>query len=658
MQTLALLHFNDVYHVSPNKDEPIGGASRFETAIKAARQESSVSPLLLFSGDAFNPSLEGSITRGKHMTEVLNRYEIAAACLGNHDFDFGLPQLHKLLSETNFPWLLSNVLFETTNQPPELVQRYLVIDHPDSGLRLGIIGLVEKEWIDTIPSFPPELVYHDFVEVAKDLSKTLRDPEGPHKVDLVIALTHMRVPNDVKLAKNCLDEVDLVLGGHDHFYYVSQSIEIIGEHWSREQNLSGVGFDPEEDPSLPPVRIVKSGTDFREFSLLTLAVDTDEAGKKYIAEATAERRIVDSTVAPDPGMDQVVEQVAELVANKTKRAIGYTTVPLDGRSTAVRAGETNLGDLTADLMLWSHRYLDPPCELALCVGGTIRNDSIFEVGQLTLGDIMVAFPFQDPIVVLRLTGQEIWDALENSVSEYPKQEGRFPQLAGMRLEWNPTNPPGERVRRVYVLKSYDQGSPAERDGIMPRQEDVAEQYKPENMIPLDMEREYVVATRAYLAQGYDGFKALTVPPERYLIDEENGVLISTLYRRFFLGLKYLNAFREFIIKQRHGDDEERKRKERIQNLVATAANHWRHLATKFETNHEIQKEPHHPSEAKIVQAFDNAVQGHPTCLVAEDEEDEQSEPEALYPDESQDPWIKRWASIGPVIQGRIVQVDD
>ncbi|KAG0171895.1 hypothetical protein DFQ28_003804 [Apophysomyces sp. BC1034] len=653
MQTLELLHFNDVYHVSPNKDEPIGGASRFETAIQAARQESSANPLLLFSGDAFNPSLEGSITRGKHMTEVLNRYDIAAACLGNHDFDFGLPQLHKLLSETTFPWLLSNVLFEATGQPPELVQRHLVIDHVESGLRLGIIGLVEK--------FPPELVYHDFVQVAKELSQVLRDPEGPHKVDLVIALTHMRVPNDVKLAKNCLDEVDLVLGGHDHFFYISKSIQIVGDHWTREENLSGAGFDPEADPSLPPLRIVKSGTDFREFSALKFAVDTDETGKKYIAEATAERRIVDSSVAPDPAMDQVVEKVAELVASKTKRAIGYTTVPLDGRSTAVRAGETNLGDLTADLMLWSHRYLDPPCELALCVGGTIRNDSIFEVGQLTLGDIMVAFPFQDPIVVLRLTGQEIWDALENSVSEYPKQEGRFPQLAGMRLEWNPERPPGERVRRVYVLETYHvQGSPTGRDGIMPRQEDVADQYNPENMIPLDLEREYVVATRAYLAQGYDGFQALKVGPERYVLDEENGVLVSTLYRRFFLGLKYLNAFREFIIKHRHNnEEEERKKKERIQNLVATAANHWRHLATKFETHYDDpEKDSHHTTETNMVQVFDNAVQGHPTCLVTEDEEDEQSEPEALYPDESQDPWIKRWASIGPGIQGRIVRVED
>jgi len=38
-------------------------------------------------------------------------------------------------------------------------------------------------------------------------------------VDCVIALTHMRWPNDVRLAEN-VPEIDLVLGGHDHDFTV------------------------------------------------------------------------------------------------------------------------------------------------------------------------------------------------------------------------------------------------------------------------------------------------------------------------------------------------------------------------------------------------------------------------------------------------------
>lgn len=52
---LSILHFNDVYNVDSNcKTEPIGGAARFSTAIKSLAH---LDPLVLFSGDAFSPSM-------------------------------------------------------------------------------------------------------------------------------------------------------------------------------------------------------------------------------------------------------------------------------------------------------------------------------------------------------------------------------------------------------------------------------------------------------------------------------------------------------------------------------------------------------------------------------------------------------------------------
>jgi hypothetical protein len=67
----GIVHFNDVYHVSPGKSEPVGGAARFTTAIRDSRQhlesQGYADPLVLFSGDVFSPSTESSITRGKHM---------------------------------------------------------------------------------------------------------------------------------------------------------------------------------------------------------------------------------------------------------------------------------------------------------------------------------------------------------------------------------------------------------------------------------------------------------------------------------------------------------------------------------------------------------------------------------------------------------------
>ncbi|ORX63077.1 Metallo-dependent phosphatase [Hesseltinella vesiculosa] len=713
-ESLDILHFNDVYHVSPGKEEPVGGASRFATVLKQCRA-SLPNPLLLFSGDAFNPSLEGSVTRGSHITKVLNEYHIDVACVGNHDFDFGLPQLRKLMNNTNFPWLFSNVMYQDGRSPVPL-KRWHVLEH--GKLRIGVIGLVEEEWILTIPSFPPDLIYHDFVTVAKELTAMLRDPHGPYKVDLVIALTHMRVPNDVKLAQECIDHIDLVLGGHDHFFYVSKAIDIVGDHWTREHNLEDVGFDPERDNDLP-VKVMKSGTDFRELGHLHLEIGTNQQGRKCIQKITAERLVVDASVELDADMEKLVQEVTKLVSSKTKRPIGYTTVPLEGRSTKVRTGETNFGNLTADLMLASYASLSTPAELALCCGGTIRNDSVFDVGPLTLGDVMMAFPFQDPVVVVRLTGQQIWDALENAFSQYPKQEGRFPQVAGLRVEWSSTAPPGQRVKRVLCLprRLAEEHLARSPTSIIPDESELLARYQPENMVPLDLQREYVVVTRNYMTQGYDGYDALVTPKEKFIVDDENGVLITTIYRKFFLGLKYINAFREHFIKQHQPDEpslpfptptptppptgqpeQDKARKEHVDALVASIARHWRKEALKFHggTEHHqhdnpVDKKPcackdgqtyiSHQVEVRakwhclndtIMDALDSSGLGHPACLRSEEEEDrrptpplslyewpskQESQPDTDYTDAMHESWIKRWASIGPVVQGRLVQLD-
>ena len=51
---VTILHFNDVYNIEPRDQDPVGGASRFKTAIEERKH---LNPMVLFSGDAFNPSL-------------------------------------------------------------------------------------------------------------------------------------------------------------------------------------------------------------------------------------------------------------------------------------------------------------------------------------------------------------------------------------------------------------------------------------------------------------------------------------------------------------------------------------------------------------------------------------------------------------------------
>lgn len=65
---LRFVHYNDVYHVDSSSAEPVGGAARFMTLMRHYRDDAKFEgqPRLvtLFSGDAFNPSLESSVTKG------------------------------------------------------------------------------------------------------------------------------------------------------------------------------------------------------------------------------------------------------------------------------------------------------------------------------------------------------------------------------------------------------------------------------------------------------------------------------------------------------------------------------------------------------------------------------------------------------------------
>lgn len=118
--------------------------------------------------------------------------------------------------------------------------RFHIIDH--HGVKIGLIGLVEQEWLATMPLLEHcDVRYLDFVSEGRRLCQVLRNE---HKVDMVVALTHMRAPNDLKLGSE-VPEIDLILGGHDHHYAVERC------HPSR-------------------TLLFKSGTDFRELSLIHL----------------------------------------------------------------------------------------------------------------------------------------------------------------------------------------------------------------------------------------------------------------------------------------------------------------------------------------------------------------------------------------------------
>ncbi|XP_031327510.1 uncharacterized protein LOC116158805 isoform X2 [Photinus pyralis] len=435
-QNLVILHFNDVYNVEPRASpEPVGGAARFCTAIKSFQN---LNPLILFSGDAFSPSMLSTFTKGQQMVPVLNSIGVHCAVYGNHDFDHGLDVLSQWVAQTEFPWLMSNVLDNETGRP--LGEGRITYVIHSAGRRIGLVGLVELEWLDTLPTInPEEVTFLDFVEAGQKLSTQLKQ-EG---CDYVIALTHMRTPNDVKLAEEC-DDIDLILGGHDHVYEVKV---VNGKH------------------------IIKSGTDFRQFSKITISFISNGSPDVSVEEIN-----VTSAFSEDPKVKEKLEKYTSIVEGKLDEVLGCFSVPLDGRFTSIRTSESNLGNWVCDIVLAA-----TGADLVILNSGTFRSDQVHPAGDFTLRDLVNIIPMRDPLVVLLVTGEQVLATLENAVSQYPKLEGRFPQVAGLSFAFDPRKPPGQRVD-VSLIR-------------------IGDEY-------VKLQQTYRLATKHYMSSGMDGFLIL------------------------------------------------------------------------------------------------------------------------------------------------------
>ena len=52
--------------------------------------------------------------------------------------------------------------------------------------------LLNRAWIKTVSGWPSNFEFKEMKEVGLQLSAVLRDPSGPYKCDLIIAVTHCR----------------------------------------------------------------------------------------------------------------------------------------------------------------------------------------------------------------------------------------------------------------------------------------------------------------------------------------------------------------------------------------------------------------------------------------------------------------------------------
>jgi 2',3'-cyclic-nucleotide 2'-phosphodiesterase (5'-nucleotidase family) len=455
---ITILHTNDVHsRVSFSANDGMG-YEKLSTIVKEMRAKNP-NTLVMDAGDAFHGQTISTLNKGESIVQIMNTVGYDLMTVGNHDFNYGQDRLLELAKMADFDIISSNIFKAnySTFLPSYVIKEF-------DGVKVGIFGLATPDTtFTTHPNNVIGLNFFDPVIVARLMVATLKD-----KTDIIVCLAHLGLDSsgDYSSEKVAMyvNGIDVIVDGHSH-------------------------------TSLPEGRlvnntlIVQAGDYIKNVGVVELKLTNGVLTKtaKHITKAEAEAMESDQVI---------VDLVAKVKADNmviTSEVIGTTTVRLDGDRGLVRTGETNLGNLITDAMLY-----ETGAQIAFTNGGGIR--ASIEVGEITVGDVITVLPFGNYVVTKELTGAQIWAALELGMDTYPAEKGSFPHIAGMKVVFDPAKAAGERVVSVTV------GG--------------------ESIV---LDKLYTVATNDFIAAGGDGytmFKAATLIGEYLGLDE---VLIDYIH---------------------------------------------------------------------------------------------------------------------------------
>lgn len=385
---LTILHLNDVYEIMPVGGGRVGGLARLATL---RQQLAAVNPntIVTFAGDLYMPSglsaamVDGTPLDGEQAVAVMNTIGVNYMTFGDHEFHISNEdEFYERLTETQFPILSSNVLAANGEPFPGVAANaiFTVTNTAGHTLRVGIFGVTEKIGRTAIA-----LRYVDPQEATAAQVAALRD-----QVDVLIAITHFYVEEDNALAA-AFPEIDLIVGGDDHEHMV-------------------VTTGP------ATASIYKSDSNARNVTILDLAYDT----ATQALSIDSRLQPVTDTLAEDLTTKAVVDAWMErgFAAYRAEgvdpaAVIRIAPADLDGFATSIRNHSTDLTDLITAGML----AMAPDAEAALFASGFLRLDDLIPAGALvTQYDILRAFPFDEAVVTVEISGQALIDWLESAMT--------------------------------------------------------------------------------------------------------------------------------------------------------------------------------------------------------------------------------------------------
>ncbi len=463
---IVILHTNDVHGA-------IGEYAKV-AALKQAYQAAGAYVLLADAGDFIQGDPTVSASQGKTAIELMNLAGYDVAAPGNHEFDYGYPNLKTLAGEADFPILAANVRYDNAAALGDQTT-FTTTD----GKKIGIFGLDTPE--TATKAHPDKIKGVSFLAAQEmfDCAQAQVDALKAEGCDYIICLGHLGI--DAESTGNrsidLLEKVtgiDVFIDGHSH-----STLEEIKEA------TNGTG-------KVGDTVLTSTGTKLANVGMVDISPDGTISTSSL---ATSEL-----TVTPDAKVAARAEEIQKEIDADYGTVFAKTEVALDGEKANVRTGETNLGDLIADAMLWQAGLLDEGVDAAVTNGGGIR--ASIAAGDITKKDINTVLPFGNTLYVVKVTGAELLEALEASTYCTPEAIGGFPQVAG--IEFTVNTGAQFDTKELYPGSTY--GKPASINRVM-IQTVGGEAFNPEET--------YTIVTNDFMGAGGDTYYAFKAASSGY-----------------------------------------------------------------------------------------------------------------------------------------------
>lgn len=397
----VIVHSNDVHGA-------IAGYANM-AALAAEYESQGAKVIVADAGDFSQGKVEVSSNKGLNAVKMMNAAGYDIATLGNHEFDYGYAQLKENLKEATFSTICCNILDEN-GKPAFEGSKVFDID----GLKVGFIGVNTPE---SQTKANPALIKGLTWLAGDDMVKAVQAEADKLKADgtdVIVVLSHLGVDSESKPNRSTdlwagLKGVDFIIDGHSHTVM-------------------------EKGDNNEPIQ--STGTAFENVGVIVIDNATKKIEKNMLVKVTEDS-------AKDEAVAKAAQDITDAINAEYGTVFAKSEVELNGDRSyntktdlyGNRDGETNLGDLITDSMVWSVKKtggvtVDEKNIVAVTNGGGIR--AAIKAGDVTKKDVNTVLPFGNTIAVVYVTGAELLEALEASTYCSPDSAiGGFPQVSGI-----------------------------------------------------------------------------------------------------------------------------------------------------------------------------------------------------------------------------------